>query len=386
MQLWPPVVDPATLSRQVWDSVTAQQIPAVGRALELYTGLISQCDLDLYDEVVPIRPRTAMLEQPDKNMTGGLFKAVHVIDRIVHGNALHLVAKRDKFGNATAATWFPADQWSVDASRGRAFVDYYLNGRKIARREDVVHVKWGYCPGEEWRGIGIVERYLNTLDRVALQEASERNALRNGSVPSVAITTPQKNLTQTEADEAAEEWERRFGGSSRRPGVFPFGTTITPLSWSAEDQQATLARQMSLTDVANLLNLNSFWLNAPASSHTYRSPGPMFLELVRVSLEPVFQELEQTWGLAWYPGSRKTQFDRNKLTRDDFASSLATLGKAVKDGLMTREEARLYMGWSAEPAIGELLDPSASSEPETPAADDNEDPGLKALPGGKESA
>lgn len=376
MQLWPPVVDPATLSRQVWDSVTAQQIPAVGRALELYSGLIAQCDLDLYDGVTPVTPRTPMLEQPDKNMSGALFKAVHVIDRFVHGNALHLISKRDPNGNATSATWFPADQWSVDASGGRAFPDYYLNGKKIARREDVVHVKWGYCPGEEWRGIGIVERYMNTLDRIALQEAAERNALRNGSVPSVAVIAPQKNLTQTEADDAAAQFEKRFGGSSRRPGVFPNGTEIKPIGWTAEEQQATLARQMSLTDTANLMNLNSFWLNAPASSHTYRSPGPMFLELVRVSLEPVFQEFEQVWGNAWYPGRRKTKFDRNQLTRDDFASSLATVGKAVKDKLMTREEARLYMGWSAKPAIGEYEQDSAPAEPDAPE--------LEVIPGGQE--
>lgn len=376
MQLWPPVVDPATLSRQVWDSVTAQQIPAVGRALELYSGLIAQCDLDLYDGVTPVTPRTPMLEQPDKNMSGALFKAVHVIDRFVHGNALHLISKRDQNGNATSATWFPADQWSVDASRGRAFPDYYLNGKKIARREDVVHVKWGYCPGEEWRGIGIVERYMNTLDRIALQEAAERNALRNGSVPSVAVIAPQKNLTQTEADDAAAQFEKRFGGSSRRPGVFPNGTEIKPIGWTAEEQQATLARQMSLTDTANLMNLNSFWLNAPASSHTYRSPGPMFLELVRVSLEPVFQEFEQVWGNAWYPGRRKTKFDRNQLTRDDFASSLATVGKAVKDKLMTREEARLYMGWNATPLIGEYEQDSAPAEPDAPE--------LEVIPGGQE--
>lgn len=377
MQLWPPVVDPATLSRPVWDSVTAQQIPAVGRAIDLYGGLISQCDLDQYDGVVPVSPRPAMLNQPDKTMSAALFKWVHVADRIVHGNALHLISRRDQNGNALAATWFPADQWSIDASRGRAFADYYLNGKKIARREDVVHVRWGYAPGEEWRGIGIVERYMNTLDRMALQEASERNALRNGSVPSVAVVAPQKQLTQKEADDAAEQFERRFGGSSRRPGVFPNGTVIQPLSWSAEDQQATLARQMSLTDAANLLNLNAFWLNAPASSHTYRSPGPMFLELQRTSLEPVFQEMEQVWGAAWFPGQRETKFDRNKLTRDDFSSSLATVGKAVKEGLMTVEEARLYMGWSAVPTIGELL-PAGQSEPAQPAT-----PELEVLPGGQ---
>ncbi|HEY9416203.1 MAG TPA: phage portal protein [Pseudonocardia sp.] len=349
--------------------------------MALYGGLISQCDLDQYDGVVPVQPRPPLLDLPDAVLGSlPLFLRVHVEDYLVHGNALHLITARDEAGRARQATWFPAGEWSVDATFGRGHLDYYLNGKKVARREDVVHVKWGYAPGEPWRGWGLAERYLDSLDRVALQEAAERSALRNGSVPSVAVIAPQKNLTQTEADEAAESWERRFGGSSRRPGVFPAGTEIKPLSWSAEDQQATLARQMSLTDVANMLNLDPYWLGAPASSHTYRTPGPMFLTLQRTSLEPVMKDLESIWGLNWFPGPRRVRLDRNQLTRDDFASSLATLGKAVKDGLMTKEEARLYMGWPAEPTIGELESAPTQAEPNT----DNQDPRLTVLPGGQE--
>lgn len=384
-QIWPPVVDPATLSRQVWDSVTAQQLPAVGRAMALYGGLISQCSLDQYDGPRAIVPRPPVLQLPDPTLKSrALFSRVHVEDYLVHGNALHLITSRDKFGDARATAWFPASEWSVDASFGRGFVDYYLNGTRVKRREDVVHTQWGYAPGEPWRGWGIVERYLNSLDRVALQEASERSALRNGSLPSVAVIAPQKNLTQTEADEAAEEWEKRFGGSSRRPGVFPAGTEIKPLSWSPENQEASLARQMSLTDVANMLNLDSYWLGAPQSSHTYRSPGPMFLTLQRTSLEPVMVDLESVWSNSWFPGSKQAQFDRNQLTRDDFATSLETLGKAVQAGLMSVEEARLYMGWTEEPLVGELITAKAPAAITTGPQDDNQDPRLKVLPGGQE--
>lgn len=384
-QLWPPVVDPATLTRQVWDSVTAQQLPAVGRAMGLYGGLISQCDLDLYNGPTVVDPRPPLLENPDSVIgSRPAFVRAHVEDYLVHGNALHLVSSRGPFGEVRAVTWFPAAEWSVDASHGRGFPDYYLNGTKIKRREDVVHVKWGYAPGEPWRGWGLVERYLNSLDRVALQEAAERNALRNGSVPSVAVIAPQKSLTQEEADDAADQFEKRFGGSSRRPGIFPNGTVVQPLSFSPEDQQAVLARQMSLTDVANMLNLNSFWLSAPQSSHTYRSPGPMFLELQRVSLEPVMNDLDSVWSNKWYPGvSQKVRLNRNQLTRDDFATSLATLGKAVNDGLMSVEEARLYMGWAATPTIGELREPKATPDP-APATEDG--PQLDVLQGGKEGA
>jgi HK97 family phage portal protein len=384
MQLWPPVSDPATLTRQVWDSVTAQMLPAVGRAMALYGGLISQCDLDQYNGPTPVTPRPSILQTPDPILRSlALFSRVHVEDYLVHGNALHLVTTRKPNGEAGRVTWFPADQWGVDASNGRGYPDYYLNGKKVARREDVVHVQWGYAPGEPWRGWGLVERYLNSLDRIAMQEASERNALKGGAVPSVAVIAPQKTLTQDEADEAASAWERRFNGPARRPGVFPNGTIVQPLSWSAEDQQATLARQMSLTDVANMLNLDPYWLGAPASSHTYRSPGPMFLTLQRISLEPVMRDLEQVWSAAWFPSSAETKFDRNQLTRDDFATSLATLGKAVKDGLMSVEEARLYMSWTAAPLIGELLDPAAA-KPEPAAIEGNQDPRLELLPGGQE--
>lgn len=382
MQIWPPVVDPATLTRQVWDSVTAQKLPAVGRAMALYGGLISQCDLDQYDGPRIVSPRPDLLEVPDPILQAlSPFVRVHVEDYLNHGNALHLVTSRDDTGRVRRVTWFPASEWSVDASFGRGFLDYYLNGKKV-RREDVVHVRWGYAPGEPWRGWGLAERYLDSLDRVALQEAAERSALRNGSVPSVAVIAPQKNLTQEDADDAAEQFEKRFGGSSRRPGVFPNGTEIKPLSWSPENQEASLARQMSLTDVANMLNLDAYWLGAPQSSHTYRSPGPMFLTLQRTSLEPVMRDLESVWSAKWLPGTRKVRFDRNQLTRDDFETSLRTLGKAVHDGLMSPEEARLYMGWPETPAVGELREPKAAPEPA--AATEDGDPRLTVLPGGQE--
>lgn len=386
MQLWPPVSDPATLTRQVWDSVTAQNLPAVGRAMALYGGLISQCDLDQYDGPSPVTPRPALLDLPDTVLGSlPLFVRAHVEDYLVHGNALHLVSSRDRDGTVRNTTWFPANEWSVDATHGRGYLDYYLNGQKIARREDVVHVRWGTAPGEPWRGWGIVERYIDTLDRVALQEAAERGALLGGSVPSVAVIAPQKNPTQEELDDAANQWERRYGGSTRRPAILPAGTEVRPLGWSAEDQQAVLARQMSLTDVANLLNLNSFWLNAPASSHTYRSPGPMFLELQRTSLEPVMRDLEAVWGNSWFPQrSRRTRFDRLQLTRDDFETSIRTLKMAVDAGLMTPEEARLYLGWTAAPRIGELREPKPAAA--APASQDNQDPALTVLPGGQEGA
>jgi HK97 family phage portal protein len=386
MQIWPPVVDPATLTRQVWDSTTAQSLPAVGRAMALYGGLISQCDLDQYAGVQPTAPRPRILDLPDLELGSlALFTRVHVEDYLVHGNAIHLVTARDKrTGWPAAVKWFPAAEWSVDPSHGRGNLDYYLNGRKVARREDVVHVRWGAAPGEPFRGWGIVERYLKTLDRAGLQEAAETNALKHGSVPSVAVIAPQKNPDQADLDAAADRWEQKFGGSARRPVILPNGTEVTPLSFSPHDQEATLARQATLTDVANLLNLDPYWVGAPGSSHTYKSPGPMFLTLLRTSLEPVMKDLEQTWGWKWTEPQYRVKFDRQQLTRDDLQTTITTLRAAVEAGLMTVEEARVYLGWSPVPTLGTLREPKPAAAALPPAEDDQDQPGLTVIPGGQE--
>jgi phage portal protein BeeE len=374
VQIWPPVDNPALLQRQVWDANTAAGLPAVGRAMALYGGLIAQCALDQYNGTTPTtRPR--LLSIPDANLgTRSAFVRVHVEDYLKHGNALHLITARDKNTKwPSAVKWFPAEEWFIDPTYPQN-PDYYLNGKKVFR-EDVVHTRWGAAPGQPWRGWGIVERHIKTLNRAGLEEAAEAEGLTSGGVPSVAVIAPQKNLTEEELDEAAVSWTEKFSGPGRKPGIFPGGTQVVPLAFSPQAQEATLARQMTLVDMANLLNLDPYWVGGQSSSHTYKSPGPMFLVMQRTSLEPVMIDLESMWSLKWTRPELEVKFDRNQLTRDDFASSITTLSAAVAAKLMTRQEARVYLGWSPEPTIGEFDEPAV---PE-PAA-----PSLTVLPGGNE--
>lgn len=386
-QLWPPVVDPKTLSRQVWDADTARRIPGVGRALDLYSGLISQMPMDAhqFDRVqlrtVP-RPRPRFLEKPDLDMARALFVRMHVEDYLIHGNAAHLVTVRDAEGWPAAVKWFPAHAWTVTEDRGGS-VQWWLNGHPVDTR-DVVHVQNGADPNAPHRGVGVVERYVRTLDRIGLQEESERENLSGGQVPSVAVIAPQRDLTQDEVDDAGDEWEKRFTGPGRRPAILPNGTTVTPLSWSPEDQQATLARQLSLTDTSNMFNLDSYWLGAPGSSHTYRSPGPLFLMLLRTSLEPLLVVFEDTWSPMWLPRGRVVVFDRQKILSDDLPTTVKALSTATGSRpVMTVNEARTFLRLGPVEGGDELVaapvpakDPDPDPDPD-PGSDDedlDEDP------------
>lgn len=363
--LYPGLVDPKTLTRQVWDTTTARRIPGVGRALDLIGGLMSQMPLDSYRGIQPL-PRPRMLEQPDLDMDLATFIAVQVEDWLLQGNAAHLVTARDRTGWPAAAKWYPAAQWHTTVERGRQL--WWLNGVEVDP-DDVVHVQNGANPITPWVGMGVVEKYLGTLDRIALQEERERQDTAGGQVPSVAVVVPQKAPEEKDLDDAAVKWEDKFRGPGRRPAILPNGTQVIPLGWSPNDAQATEARKLGLQDTANMFNLDGNWLGAPNGSHNYKSPGPLFLTLVRTTLGRIITPFSQSWSQAWLPRGQQVRFDREALEADDFATLIGTLVKATGGPVLTTNEGRTRLRVAPIEGGDELRTAAAA-----PDANPTEDP------------
>lgn len=347
----------------VWDAATARSLPSVARAVALYSGMISQVAMnDMRGETV--LPRPSLLDQPDPNMARSLFVTVQIEDYLLNGNALCLITDRDATGWPSAVAWLPASWVSIGVT-GLPYPDdvaYWAAGVPLNRR-DIIHVRRGadrWCPH---RGVGVVEGHLSTLDRVANEERYEADNMATGAVPSVAIITPNARLSTEEAGTAKTGWLEKF--TRREPAILPSGTQVIPLAWSPADAELTAARTLSLLDIANIFNLDGYWVGAPAGSMTYRSPGQMYTALLRVSLEPVLAGFEDTWSAAWLPRGRRVRFDRLALVRDDIQTMVQTMSMAVSAGLMTIDEARIYMGLPA-------LD-SGPTEPAVPAPAASED-------------
>lgn len=363
---WPNAVDPATLSVQVWDDVTASSIPSVAKALQIYQ-LVGLMDLDAYRGVKPLaRPR--LLEQPDLTSPGSTwFTQQNVRDWLLSGNACHLVTSRDAQGYPASVRWRPAHQWGVGLTTDGDVEAYYLNGKRVPN-DDVIHVRRSHLPGAHGVGIGIVEQHIRALDRSGLEEESERQSLRGGSVPSVVVIAATKELDPKQAGAVADAWVEKLGGPGRRPAIMPNGTQVVPLTWSASDQQMIEARKMTLTDVANLTGMDGFWLGAPGSSHTYKSPGPLWLSLLRMTLEPMLRLFEDAWSQAWVPRGQRVVFNRLQLTRDDLETSIRTMAAARTANLATYQEARVYLGWDPD-----VPEPKGAPVAVAPEIEDDED-------------
>jgi HK97 family phage portal protein len=347
-----------------WESL---RIPGVARASQIYSGMLKQAPMESFRGIDPVQPRPRLLEEPDPNESRPWFVQCHVEDYLWSGNAVNYITSYGSDGWPATVVWLPA-AWVQITTPPQRYDDptYYVNGVQIETSR-VVHIKRGADRWNPARGVGVIEQHLATLDRAALEEDYERDALRNGAVPSVAVITPNPRLGTDEANEAKVAWLDKFGPAKREPAILPAGTQVIPLAWSPEDAQLTQARQMTLVDVANCFNLDPYWLGAPGSSLTYRSPGPMYTNLLRVSLEPVLADFESIWSMKWLPRGQKVRFDRLALTRDDLQTMVATLTMAISGNppLMTQAEARVMLG--LPPTAPGLTTAPPTSEPAPPA-------------------
>ena len=363
----------------VWDAATARKIPGVGRALAIYGGMLKQAPLDAWRGIEPL-PRPRLLDAPDPTPSNprSWFVQVSVEDYLLNGNAVAVVTARNAEGWPAACAWIPA-QWVTVTWQPGSAPQYWIGSQQVPL-DDVVHVKRGADRWYPARGVGAVEEYLSTLDRIRMQEEYERSALAEGAVPSVAVISPNPDLSPDEADDAKITWMEKYSGGKREPAILPNGTQVIPLGWSPSDNQMTEARKLSLTDLANAFNLDGYWLGAPAASLTYRSPGPMYLNLLRTSINPVAVDFEAVWSASWLPRGQSLRFDRAELLRDDLATTVHTMVEASGGPVMSTGEARAYMSL---PVNGGPVGDSAASPVDT--VDDN-GPGGDAGQDGEDAA
>ena len=300
--LLPPISDVGGLGigPYVVDTTTARRIPAVQRCLGIYTGLVRQMPMNAYRGGQPL-PRPALLDRPDPLNGGSWFVGVNVEDYLLNGNVLHLVTSRGSDGWPLTVQWWPSSWWYVQwFPPDPSSLQYYLLGSRVDEAQ-VVHVKRGADRFYPVRGVGVVEENLASLNRVVMETEYETSALSGGAVPSVAVD-------RVDAD--AEPGRRRSGetgvdGQVRRTGAragvpaerFADRPAVVVADRHAADQGA----QQSLTDVANMFNLDGYWLGSPVAGMTYRTAGPQYQQILRTSLEPVLADIEAVWSDAWLP-------------------------------------------------------------------------------------
>ena len=216
-----------------------------------------------------------------------------------------------------------------------------------------------------------------------MESECERSALAGGAVPSVAIIANTAGLTQEVADATKSTWLAKFAGPAaraRRPPEWDDGRPARVVA--VRTPQLTEARQMSLVDVANMFNIDGYWLGAPVSGMTYRTAGPQYQQILRRPWSR-YSSISRTCGPT--PGCRAAVDPFRPLPtalKDDMATTTTAVVALVGAGIITAEQApddprRSRPSPAAAPSLSRCRTPAPSAAARTTTlADDPEEDDL----------
>jgi HK97 family phage portal protein len=162
-----------------------------------------------------------------------------------------------------------------------------------------------------------------------------------GAQPTGIIYSANPDLTQEDADLLKSQWLKQYGGTKRTPAVLNESTKFQQLSDNAKDAQLLETRAFSLTEIANMIGIPAYYLGAPNSSRTYSNVSEENLQLVRWSLMPYIQRIEQAF-TEYLPRGQFAKMNVDALLRPDTKTRYETHKIALDSGFLTVDEVREF--------------------------------------------
>lgn len=277
----------------------AVQIPAVHRCLSLIKGVAAGLPMEMYDAQtnaeVPRPPE--WLTQPDPRMARGVQIAATIQDLALYGLAYWQVLEVFPGTNKPARfAYVPHARVMPHLNREGTIVDYYDVGGMAVPNDGVgsLITFQGYDEGALFRGKTALRRAYD------LQLAAQNYA--NVPAPQGIIKNNGADLPQGEVMGLLNSWK-----SARKRGAV--GYLSAQLEWiqsAYSPVEMALNEQIDNSDsqIAELFNIDPYWVNAQKSSMTYSNVRDVNRQFYQTSLRYYLDPIEQRLNLpdVGFPG------------------------------------------------------------------------------------
>jgi HK97 family phage portal protein len=287
-------------------------------------------------------PLPSLLEQPnppDVRMT--TFSSM-ALDLIWEGNAIALIASRDRAGWPTSMLPIPAQYVGVrrvtpwDGLELPVGTIVYDIGGTVYPSDEVVHVKGPTFPGA-LRGLGVLENHLHKSLALSDEQARQARSVGTAGVPTGLLKSSDPEFDEDDARALKSAWmeaQRR-----RTVAVLSETTSFEAVAWNPSETQLLDARKFSLTELALIFGVPLSFLGAETASKTYSNAEQESLNLLKFSLGGHLTRFEQTLS-AHLPRGTFARADLDELLRNDTLTRFQAYGIALDKGFLTADEVR----------------------------------------------
>jgi HK97 family phage portal protein len=333
------------------DETSTLSVPGIWRAVTLISDAIGGLPFHAYRSEEYVDPQPNLLIKPVATETRIETVSAMVASLIIHGNYIAILGEPGV--NGYPDSFYPVAVHRVQVRRENGELIYRIENRDYSA-DEVLHIKGFSMPGEHV-GYGILSAQRQAIGGAVAVNTYAQRYFDGGAQPTGIIYSSNPDLSQEEADALKSAWLRQYGGTKRTPAVLNESTKFQQLSDNAKDAQLLETRAFSLTEIANMIGLPAYYLGAPNSSRTYSNVSEENLQLVRWSLMPWIQRIEQKM-TEYLPRGQFAKMNVDALLRPDTKSRYEAHKIALDAGFLTLDEVR-------ELENREPLDETTSEEP-----------------------
>ena len=346
------------------DQNTALGIPAIYRGITLISDAIGALPLCAYRNKRKVVPTPQILMRPVPNETRMETISAMAAALIVHGNYIAVLGEPG--ANGLPDSIYPVSPDRVEVSKLNGRITYKIDEKSYDQSE-IMHIKNFTMPGD-LVGKGILAVAKQALGKeIAINEYASRY-FDGGVNPTAVIKSANPDLTQEEADALKNAWMAMYSSRNRSPVVMNSTTDFEVLSSNAAESQLVEAQTAGLTEAANILGLPPYFLGSPNSSRTYSNVEQENLQLVKWSIQPIAERIEEAFSDLLVRG-QVAAFEYESLLKTDTASRYDAYAVALSNGFLTVDEVRDYENLDPMDHEEEDINP----EVETSLQDDVED-------------
>lgn len=344
-----------------WNLTDALGIPGVWRARMLISQAIGGMPLGAWKGSVAVEPAPTLLVEPCAGEDRASTVAAWVCDLLDHGNAFGIVTSRNAEDKPTSIMPWPATRVMVGTGPRYVLLDSNYQPMAEYGRYDVFHVKGTHRPGD-LRGMGVLEAGLGAITRMGYEAEYASRSFSSGTPsgllrvkdPDLQAGTPDDPAGFVTASGIKKSWQASIATGDI--AVMSELVDFTPLSWTPSDAQMVEARQMSLVDVANLFNLDPYWVGSSQVSAPYQNVQQAALQLSRFGLGFWISGLEAQFS-RMLPRGQEARFNRDSILRDEMSTRVGNYVQLLGAGVVTVDEVRALEGLPPLPGTDTQLAP-----------------------------
>ena len=314
----------------------ALSVPACARGRNIIVGTAASLELHVkrkFDDT-RVEPTPTIISQPDKNMPTAVVYGMTAENLLFHGVAYWQIKEIDPAtGRPSQIRWIDAPRVSqVLDSTGEIVIGYQLEAQRLPDN--------GIGSLIQFTGIdpdGVLNRGGRTLRTAA---ALERAVFNYAETPTPSVVLKANvPMDSNKATAILNAWKQ--ARQTKGTAFLSDNVDMQSVGFNAADLQLTEAREYLAKEIARLMNIPAYYLDASTNTMTYSNVTAERRALLDFSLRPLLTAIEQRLSMDDITVSTQyVEYDLDDFLRGNPLERADVYSKLIPLGVLTVEEAR----------------------------------------------